>query len=347
MDHTFRISIADEKVKRDKDDPDLDNYDFTYEDVTRILDHAKNNPATDYWRASVRALLPEGKEKQIVEGMLSDIYRYYREVFSLDETSENHKICVRLFLNQKTGGEFGDAEKEEVRLFLERISGELGKKFGNGDLSVARLAVKPPYDNETDWFLDFFRYVLAHELFHAFHKDHYFNVNNSKMIYGIRKQGVDPETGADILLPDPNCVLLEVFAEYFACAYMHGYLDSVDPGKTETKWNILRANAGKIYFGFLQEEIIKKFNDGRIPDDLAVSVPAYWTEKGKPDPENNYLSILDYAGGFLMYDKALEFGAQGRNYPVYKECYDLVLRGKTGETISDEALYKVIALRKK
>ena len=341
MSYTFIVTVANGKNSRAKDNPNTDYIPFAFNDVEAILDAQKNEQITDYWKQSIRALIVKGKETEIVDTMVSDIYSYYRDVFALDdENTSNSEIKVRLFLNQPTGGEHGDACKTEVRIFLKSIVTELRKKYGNIKIQEALIAVRAIYGDDTEWFLDYFRYVLAHELFHAFHYNHYFKVRGNNIYYGIRKQGVDPETGRDIILPDANCVLLEVLAEYFACAYMHRYLDSQDVAKTVSKWNTLRESPGKKYFGFLQEEIIKKFNDGIIPENLVLSVPKVWEEKGKPDPENNYLSLLDYAGGCLMYDKALEFGKQGRDYPGYKEVYNMILDGN-----SDEALYKVITLR--
>jgi len=340
MNYHFKISIADEKNSRNKDVPETDLESFTYEDVTKILDALKPNPVTKFLGDSVKNLIAPGKEKEIIDGMISDIYGYYLDEFSLDETEKERTIDVRLFLNQKTGGELGDAEKEYVRIFLKAIADELRKKYDNIRFQDALSAVETVYDQGTEWFADYFRYVLAHELFHVFHKNHYFNVKGNNICYGIKKQGVNPVTGLDIILPDANCVLLEVFAEYFACAYMHRYLDLQEDSRTDRKWNTLRANPGMKYFGFLQEKIIKDYNDGIIPESLAVNVPGYWKEKGKPDPENNELSLLDYAGGCLMFEKAREYGKQGRLYPLYKEVYGMVIDGN-----SEEALYKVITLR--
>ena len=41
-----------------------------------------------------------------------------------------------------------------------------------------------------------------------------------------------------------------------------------------------------------------------------------------------------------MFEKAREYGKQGRLYPLYKEVYGMVIDGN-----SEEALYKVITLR--
>ena len=218
--------------------------------------------------------------------MVADIKNFYLEYFELNSNDETTiiKICFNLH-HASRGREHGDGCIDRIRLHLKNM-------------------VKSTGIDDPVFFKYYFRYVLAHEMFHAFQCNHYLHLSPVKA-----------NSHSELF----NKILMEVLAEYFAYTYIRMFLkEKCNSDDSLYMERILNTSDSNLYSN------LHYFKPDRKETLLKQSIE----EINESVPE-----IQDYTGGYLMvlWNRKDKTGVIGRKWSWYKEIYELMASDDTSE----------------
>ncbi len=335
MKYEFEYYIANEN-----NTPGLDgttkaggeDYGFEPSNMERVLGILVDKAKTDKPKLNIiKDCMP--RDPMAVDDIMKDIIDYYEREFEPDELKSSEDVLltrIRFFMNAKSGtGESGEADLGIMRGSDKTNTGEIciyAKGFPKDSISC------PDFLSDTTgsfgsrdavWFENYLRYVLSHEMFHVCHEYHY------------RKCRKEP-IGTDQV----KRILMEVFAEYFATAYMKDYFYRSDPQNVNIKYNRIFDYYAMKLFGCGRKKLLKKyFTEEEVSDD-EIKREKNKEEQclktaDKNDPERPV--VADYAGGYVLSSAAGRYynGDQGRNNSAFDTAYNDMLNDESDKALAD------------
>lgn len=353
MKYEFEYYIANEdngKMIDENSNVSEKDYEFNSENMNKVISllqptRQMNQAKIDYIKESMPRL-PD------IEFMLNDIVDYYESVFApkdIQDSDDTLLTRIRFFMNAKSGtGENGDAvfgrlrrcdkaNTGEVRIYIKGFPDRCNNSVGYGDSFAEKLEYLDEAYGRKMWFENYLRYLLAHEMFHIFHECHY-KEKNGKLF------PVATEERSDIY----ERILKEVFAEYYATAYMKDHLRKTDTENGVIKLNHIVNTGNTRWFGCGRKKLIP----GMFSEEEIATDDKWWKDNSQSEPclsladknDKERPASADYAGGYVLSSAADRYhdGKQGKDMTDYAFAYDKMLNDK-----SDEALYDLIRLREK
>ncbi len=353
MNYEFEYHIANEnngKMIDEVSDATCDDYEFNPKNLSKVISLLK--PTTKMNQTKIDYIKDSMPQLSTIKSILDDVIKYYKTTFepkSIEQSDDTLQTNIRFFMNKMSGaGEPGDATTRaiganastcmgEIRIYVKGFP-DICKNIVNHGSSFAEvLDHLDSFYGRKAWFENYLRYILAHEMFHVLHECHYRRQNGNPFPIATDKRSDVKER-----------ILKEIFAEYFATAYIKHHLHETDSQNEIVGFNHI-ANLGNTkWFGCGRKKLIADlFSETEIAEDSKM-----WSESinktsclglaDKNDPDRPVTA--DYAGGYVLAGAADRYygGKQGLEMPDYVSAYDKMLEDK-----SDEALYELIRLREK
>lgn len=316
-DNSYSVYIPDHDYTNNNLEMVFSNIELTRENDIDKLEYMKQS-------------MPDSTE---IKNIIEDIVEYYKQQFNFDDRDVDLDITIRFFLHVSFLGVNGDAEGNEVRISCKNIveiinRGLAGKSFNE---KIENMMFNPK-----EYFRLQLRHLLAHELFHVFHRSHYISANNVKN------------------WPDKEIdnILKEVFADYFAHSYLKQYIERTTTN-TESftkdeminiKWNsVVNVVKEAKLFGVGRKKLLAdKYSQSEINSDNET-YDAYLNDKEK----SSYIiikdgtSLADYAGGYILWmmGNKKHAGKQGKDMKDYERFYHDMLKGNSEEVLYDLIRY--------
>ena len=309
-----------------------EDYGFEPSNMEKVLEILVDKAKTDKSKLSIiRENMP--RDPKAVDDIMRDIIEYYEREFAPDDIKSSKDVLltrIRFFMNAKSGtGESGEANFGIMRGSDKTNTGEICiyvKGFPKDSISC------PDYLSDTTgssgskdavWFENYLRYVLAHEMFHVWHEYHY-------------SKSMKEPIGTDHV----KRILMEIFAEYFATAYMRDYFHRSDPQNENLKYNRIFDYYAMNLFGYGRKKLLKKYF---TKEEIAEDEIKWSQNKEKPclktadksDPERPVSA--DYAGGYVLSCAARVYynGEQGRKNSAFDTAYNDMLNDESNKALSD------------
>ena len=343
----FRIVDADSTIAKEEAEQ---NYDLS------IRDKAYGREAVDeicaagnYKRKSdidqqkyIQTSLPETASG--MTAITDDIINYYLTNFELNTDKEEVHIRVRFFLNGRNKGECGDAVGNDIRISCMNLTDNIARQLSFGKGFEEKLRFSPLLlehrDDDTyvethkaEYFLLQLRFVLAHEMYHVFHANHYCSVNGKN---------------AWMETKELDNIIMESLADYFAYSYMRYYLEKQYPGQENQinmRWNSIAAEGSKgmKFFGVGRKALISdRYSREELDKDKTEYAQMLQKDDGKYyleacDARN--IVLADYAGGYVLWSYGYNNckGVQGKALDEYVNIYNAML-----EKDAEQALYQML-----
>ncbi len=342
MQFTPDYSIANENnsIAQDDNGSGGRDYEFTDENLKKVLftletKRKSDEPKIDF----IKDCMP-GLSK--IKNMVDDIIAYYNKQFAPKEIislEEDIAINIRFFMNKKSKQNNGDANSNEIRIFIKNFPDTCVKKV-NGYGSFSEIIEGIPYGKDL-WFQNYLRYILAHELFHIFHNFHYEKINKRR----IDKNTVSSEK-EDII----GHILMEVFAEYFAVSYIKYHLNEKECPESERNRmfnNIVDVGKTRL-FGIGRKQLLNdKFSADEINEDQKqlndLREKCEYKDYLKIDVDRG-ICTADYYGAHVFSGASRLYydDRQGKDMPKFVSAYEKMLKGDR-----DDALCDIIKLKEK
>ncbi|MBQ7241850.1 MAG: hypothetical protein IJS35_03590, partial [Firmicutes bacterium] len=296
-----------------------------------------NRKADEPKIAFIKECMPD---RSNVEGMLEDIVSWYEQHFApLEIRSSDGEITVRIrfFINKKAKKRSGDAISDEIRIFVRNFP-DVCKRMVSDFGTFSEIVEEISYGKAL-WFENYLRYILAHELFHILHGYHYKKQTGEQ----ITKNTVSSTTYDTI-----GCILMEVFAEYFAVAYLKDYFKKTFPEEGTRMLNHIIEFGNTRLFGIGRKKLLEgRFDPTEIKEDEKqwkdLRENKHYAGSFEIDPERLTCGA-DYYGAYVLSLASGRYydGKQGIEMPDYVSAYDHMLKGER-----DTALADLICLKEK
>lgn len=334
MKYDFKCYIANENNSPGTDGTKKAQKDYDYEPsvMDKVLEILVDKAKTDKSKLSIiKDNMP--RDPMVIVNMMRDIMYYYEDKFATDEIKTSNDVLltrIRFFMNAKSGtGENGEANFGIMRGSDKTDTGEILVYVKGFPKDVIKCPDFLPDEaaasgsRDAIWFENYLRYILSHEMFHVMHEYHY-------------KKHNDKRIGTDQV----NRILMEVFAEYFATAYMKDYFYRSDPQNVNIKYNRIFDYYAMKLFGCGRKKLLKKyFTEEEVSDD-EIKREKNKEEQclktaDKNDPERPV--VADYAGGYVLSSAAGRYynGDQGRNNSAFDTAYNDMLNDESDKALAD------------
>ena len=342
MKFNFTYEIAD-SARRDVEDG-LGNS-KTYNDMSYTLPNVhlffngKSGKADQY----MENCSPDEKEiKEIVD----DITKYYQENFAYSTSEKKYDVVIRFYFHLSPRSRNGDYSNNTIRIFCKKIA--IGKEVNDTRRVIAQSYAQYNYQ-EKEYYQNYLRFLLAHEMYHLFHEKEYVEVNGKT----INTVVTTTNSRNNI-----NAILMESFAQYFALCYMEHILPSKED-INRVKYNHVTPHESYIakLFGIGRKHYLSKYYAQKIIEEDNAE---FYRRKSQGEfSENECLMVeiqtgsdagktiyihevwgADYGGGFWLKLWGTKEGKQGRKFAKYDAVFNDMQHDQLEEALKKMLEYK-------